>query len=160
MRVKIQAGAELDMLNESELRKALAEFGASWRAEAAMGIKFPRFTVQGTIVGGSLDIGGEATTGDLLGPDPGFVWDVRRVRITGLNTADVVSMYINDPNPSQLVADTSDVTKRLFLFSEHVILTPGDALRFVGTGLVATGPVTISGQVREAPVSLAWRFGG
>lgn len=160
MKVKIQAGAELDMITESEMRKVLSDFGASWRAEAAMGIKFPRFTVQGTIVGGNLDIGGDSLTGDLLGPDPGFVWDVRRIRITGLNTADVVSIFINDPNPSQLVADTSDVTKRLFLFSEQLLLTPGDALRFTGTGLVATGPVTISGQVREAPVSLAWRFGG
>lgn len=160
-KVKIQAGAEFDVITKQEMREALTEVRRSWMQELAHGVGYPRFTATGTVVGAALDFGAGGPAAESLGPAPGFLWDVRRVRINGLSANDVVTVYINDSNPSSLVASTADIAGgRLFTWTETVILYPGDALRFVGSGLAATGPITASGQVRELPVALAWRLGG
>lgn len=160
-KVKIQAGAEFDVITKQEMREALTEVRRSWMQEVSHGVGFPRFTANGLIVGAALDFGANGPAAEFLGPAPGFLWDVRRLRITGLTTGDVVSIYLNDANPSSLIATTGDLAGgRLFTWAEQVILYPGDALRVVGSGLTATGTITAAGQVRELPVSLAWRLGG
>lgn len=157
---KIAAGAEIDMLTNSELRKTLSDTMASWMAEVTTGARYARFSAAGLIAGAALQIGGAERADDNLGPAPGFVWDVRRLRISGLADADVASVYVNDANPSSMVASTADVSGGLFLWGEQVVLYPGDSLLVAGASLTATGYVTVSGQVRELPMALAWRLGG
>lgn len=157
---KIQAGREIDAVTHHELKDALGEHLRSWVAEVATGGRFVRYAVQGAAVAGALDIGGHVGE-SFLGPAPGFVWDVRRLRITGLGAADVVNVYVNDTGPTALVCSTVDLgevpTNRLFLFDRQLVLYPGDTLKVTGT-VAATGPVTISGQALELPIGLAWKL--
>lgn len=158
MKVKLEAGANLDFITKDEMREVMHEANRSWVAETSNGIRYARIYATGVIAGGVLNIGGALSTGE-LGPAPGFVWDIRRLQIVGLQTADVATIYMNDANPTSEIADTTSVTGKAFLWSEQVILYPGDSLWVVGTGLTATGTITVTGQVREVPVTLAWRLG-
>lgn len=157
---KIQAGAEVDMISSQEMRDALKDLQMSWMTELAIGTRYTRFSAQATIANAALDMGGSGPGGQQLGPPPGFIWDVRRLRLTGLNSSDVVVVTINDDQPSSRIATTGDTTGKLFLWAEQVILYPGEVLRITGSSLAATGVITASGQARELPVSLAWRLGG
>lgn len=155
---KLTAGAEFDTLTKTELLEAL-QVKPSWVSETEHGIRFSRFTAQQIPASNAVDFGGAASQGELLGPQPGFIWDIRRLRLIGLHTADSVAIYQNDPNPSSQI-DVSSSSNRTLYWSEQVILYPGDALRIVATGLNATTTlVTITGMVREVPVTLAWRLG-
>lgn len=154
---KLTPGVEIDVLTKDELIDALSR-KPSWMAESEQGARFSRFSGQVTTASNAFDFTGP--TGAQFGPDLGFVWDVRSLYISGLADADVVSVYINDASASRLVGDSFSRTTRTFLWSEQVILYPGDLLRFVGSGLAAaTTIVTISGQVRELPITLAWKLG-
>lgn len=155
-----KAGAEFDMLTNKELRDTLKDVMASWMAETTIGARYARFSAAALIANSAVEIGGPGRADDNLGPAPGFVWDVRRLRITGLATNDVAAVYVNDANPSSMIASTADVAGALFLFGEQVILYPGDSLLVTGASLAATGFITVSGQVRELPMALAWRLGG
>lgn len=156
---KITAGAEVDLITKKEMEEALRSL-ASWMVEASIGARYTRIHATGLIAGGAMDFGSEGSAGQILAPPPGFIWDVRRLRITGIAAADVANIYMGDANPSSLIATSGDIAGDCFLWSEQVILYPGDSLRIVGSGLSATGTVTASGLVRELPMSLAWRLGG
>lgn len=166
MKQRIQAGAHIDAATPAEVRDAIASGFKSWQTEAVIGARFTRFSASVAVAAGAFSIGGEASTGDSLGPPPGFIWDVRRLRVSGMGGADVASVYINDASPSSLIAATTDNatqtgTGAIFLWDRQVVLQPGDNLRVVGTGLVATtGMVTLNGQVQELPISQAWRLIG
>lgn len=156
---KIQAGAEIDLISKKEMEEALKSL-ASWMVEASIGARYTRVHSTGLIAAGSMDFGSEGSAGQILAPPPGFIWDVRRLRITGLDAADVAKIHIGDANPSTLIATSADIAGDCFLWAEQVILYPGDSLRIVGSGLTATGTITAAGMVRELPMSLAWRLGG
>lgn len=163
-KVKLQAGAEIDLITAKEVKAALSEARRSWTQELSTGVTFPRIMASGAISGAACDFGADGPASDALMPAPGFLWDVRRLRINGLaaNETGVLSVYLNDASPSSLVCSTADLPTgaRLFVFSEQLIVMPGEALRIVGTSLTSTGTLTVSGQVRELPVTLAWRLGG
>lgn len=160
----IRHGTRIDIPTVEEIGKAVRKEIPSWMTEAVIGCRFTRFSGQATIAGAAFQIGGSAT--DALGPPPGFLWDVRRLRVTGLNGSDVASVYINDVSPSSLVANTDDIATTtggggLFLWDRHVVLSPGDQLLVVGSApLSSTGTITVSGSVQELPVGLAWRLVG
>lgn len=161
---KLQAGAEIDVITAKEMKAALTEARRSWMQEMATGVTFPRIMASGTIAGAACDFGADGPASDALMPAPGFLWDVRRLRINGLaaNETGVISIYLNDASPSSLICSTADLAAgvRLFTFAEQLIVSPGEALRVVGTSLTSTGTVTLTGQVRELPITLGWRLGG
>jgi hypothetical protein len=158
---KVQAGATLEMATPEEVREAIASGLRSWQAEAIRGMRYTRFSASAVVTAGAFVIDGNA---ERLGPEAGFVWDVRRLRIVGMGGADVATLYVNDPAPSQMIASTDDNatttgTGALFLWDKQLILQPGDNLVVTGTSLVSTsGTVTVNGQVLEVPVSQAWRL--
>lgn len=151
---KLNAGAEFDTITAEEMRGVLADAMRSWAVETTRGVRFSRIIGQGTIASGSVEIAGPA-----LGPASGFVWDVRRLRVIGGAAADVFTVYVNSTDVSGEVCTTDDFTKRLMAFDEQLVLYPGDVLHIKGTSLAGTGQVTVTGQVRELPVTLAWRLG-
>jgi hypothetical protein len=158
---KIQAGGLLDVVTRHEMEDALGRHLRSWVAETARGGRFTRFSAAGTVASSAISIGGSAGGIEGLGPAPGFVWDVRRLHITGLATADIATVSINDSGPTSIVGTTTDLpssANRSFLWNRHVVLYPGDNLLVVGSGLAATGSITVSGQVLELPVGLAWKL--
>lgn len=155
----IQAGKKIDAITRKELDDALGSHLRSWVAETAIGGRFVRFAGTGSVATAAVSIGG-ATGLQELGPLAGFVWDVRRLRITGLAANDVANVYINDANPAALVGSTADLStgSRVFLWNRQVVLYPGDTLLVTGSSLIATGQITVSGQVLELPVGLAWKL--
>lgn len=162
MKTKLEAGATLDLLSKDELIEGVARGYQNWISEATRGVVQRRFSGQGTIAATNLSIGGAASPGR-FGPEPGFVWSVRRLAAAGITLGtDSLAIYINDANPSSLVMprafDASAGAGARFFDGNQLILVGGDNLLFTGTGLNATGIVTITGMALELPVSLLYRL--
>jgi hypothetical protein len=163
---KIQAGATIDAVTHKELQDALGAHLRSWVAETAVGGRFTRFSAAATIASSAVSIGG-AGADRHLGPAPGFVWDVRRLRLTAgsgnITAADIFGVFINDAGPASTVARTDDVvvSQRSWNWSGNVVLYPGDNLLVTNIGTIATtGSIIVSGQVLELPIGLAWKLSG
>ena len=130
------------------------EVGIAQR-EAARGWKHMSLPVlSGTIASAAITLG--VTKGQLpVGPESGYVWSLRRLIVTGLATGatpDVVNLYKNDafsgPPLWQLNGNNFGYT---FGFGELVIKS-GETLALQNSGsLTATGLVTLSGELDEAP---------
>lgn len=160
MKAKISAGAEIDFLNQDELKRTLSEMMVAWRVDAAKGDRYVDIRDQGLIgAAGDLTIGG-ASGDQRMGPREGYVWDIRRLCIAGLDYAggDVAAVYRNESTPLSLLGRTDQVTRGLFLLDRQWVFYPGHQLVVVGASLSATGYVQVTGTVRELPISLAWRL--
>lgn len=166
-KVKLQAGAEVDVINRSEMKDVLDAASRDWFGQVARGDRYRRFSAQGTISAGALLIDGTNQLDAVLGPAEGFVWALQRVALYGLTIAsgtplvavtEPVRLHLNDDQPSTLVHPAVTGYQE---FGEHeLVMYPGDTLVVVGASLTSTGTVTVTGQAREVPLSLAWRLGG
>jgi hypothetical protein len=163
---KIMAGRDIDAATADEVRAAVDHGLRSWQREVITGARFTRFSASATIANGAFTLDGVSLGSERLGPNDGFVWDVRRLRVVGLQGADSASIWINATDPSTFIASTSDGatpagTGALLRFDRQLILQPGEWLVITGSGLVAsTGQVTVTGQAIEVPVSHQWRLIG
>lgn len=162
-KVKIQAGAEIDTLNKTELDQALRTTSRDWFQQVARGDRYRRFSAKGTIAAAAVSIGGADQADAVLGPAEGFVWAVQRVGVHGLTTypagtTEAVRLYVNDEGPSSLVHPA--LLGYVDFGPQALILYPGDVLLLAAADLAATGTVTLTGQAREVPMPLAWRLGG
>lgn len=144
MKVKLEAGASLDLLTKDEVGEVLR----SWHEQVRAGVKYPLFAAQGIVrADNSFTI-----EGDALGPGESFMWDVRRLAIGG-DTLTNVNVYINEASPARRVcALTGD---RGFNPVE-LVLNFGSRLVITGTGTVPGAQITISGQAKEVPYLLGW----
>ena len=160
--VKLAAGAKLDVLNRHELKTVLEAARRDWFSQVSRGDRYRRFSAVGTVaadgVAGSLVIGGAEAADAGLGPAEGFVWDVRRLAVFGLGANDTVKLFVNDDGPSSGVHPS--VSGFLPFDQAQLVMYPGDVLLVKGTGLTATGNITVTGQARELPMPLAYRLGG
>jgi hypothetical protein len=161
VKVKIQAGAEIDTLTKDELTQALRD----WSVEVMRGPIPKRFSAQGTVAGNALTIDGQNGSG-VLGPEAGMVWLVTRVAVTGLtNATDPTSLFVNGTQPWNLVIPsvtgvTGSTGYHEFPASQ-VMLTGNDRLILASTGAIAaTGMITLAGQAWELPVGLLWKLLG
>ena len=156
MKVKIEAGAELDVLTSGELRAELDKAAASWRAELARGVTFRRASVNASPSGaGTWQI---TEPRDSLGPREGFVWALTRLSAFGSawdQGTDTFSLYTNDVNPSQLVVAEQLVP--LLVDVGSVVLNPGETLAIAGTN-AAAGQIHVNIAAIELPQSIAWRL--
>lgn len=161
MKVKIQAGAEIDTLTADELKGVLRD----WMVEAMRGPVPKRFSAQGTITGAALTIDGQNGTGT-LGPEAGMVWVVTRIAVSGLtNATDATALFVNGTHPSNLVLPSLTGVAGAVGYHEfpaqQVVLTGNDRLILASTGAIAaTGTVTLAGQAWEMPIGLVWKLLG
>lgn len=164
MKQKFNAGSVLDILTKGELHDTMHDVMRKtmqgWYAEACIGTRFHRFSVQGTIVSSTLDMGGERGTS--IGPSDGFIWDIRRLHINGMTSGDKLAIGIGDKEPSSIVTTSSDITGFTWMFATQLVLQPGESLKIYSTAnlTASAGIVTVTGQVRELPIGQAWRLGG
>ncbi len=165
--VTLQAGAKLDMLNKRELKAALDATTRDWFNQVGRGDRYRRISAKGTIAAGALSIDGVSATNQQLGPAEGFVWAVQRIAVSGLTivsgtpavaVSEPVQLFLNDDGPSSLVHPALAGYEDFGQYS--MVMYPGDTLMVRGAGLTSTGEVTVTGQVREVPMPLAWRLGG
>ncbi|HUY49819.1 MAG TPA: hypothetical protein VMV92_29575, partial [Streptosporangiaceae bacterium] len=93
-RVRLELGAELDLLNKGEMGDLLDRHG-SWEREAAYGMRQTDIPMmQGTVTGGSaITLGADQPSGAQCGPPAGWYWAVHRVSVDGLASGDSVKLY-------------------------------------------------------------------
>lgn len=165
--VKLAAGKTIDVLNKTELRAALDAATRDWFNQVSRGDRYRRFSATGEIDTGSLVIDGTLVENQTLGPQEGFVWAVQRIALSGLTsvtgtpavaTSEPVQLFLNDDGPSSLVHPAVAGYQDFGQYS--LVMYPGDTLLVKGDDLTSTGIVTLTGQVREVPMPLAWRLGG
>ena len=152
---KIQAGAEIDVLTENEMRKGLKDFAASWMAETTRGDKYRRFSTFADISGAEVTIGAGAQP--RIGPAEGFIWAVKRIALTNYDpSAETLALYLNSTESSAVVHPSLVVYNAFD--STQLVMYPGDTLVVYGSSLSSTGRVWLTGQARELPIGLAWRL--
>ncbi|HEY2089896.1 MAG TPA: hypothetical protein VGH54_28230 [Mycobacterium sp.] len=160
-RVKLELGAELDMLTKPELDESLTE-AAKLVREQVRGVKYRRLPqLAGIASGGVLDIGGDANAGGTswngqpVGPDQGWAWEIRLLGVAGLTTGatpDIVNIYIRGAGSAlpwwQLNGNNFSYT----FGKGALVLLPGETLRMASTGtFAATGTVTLFGSATQLP---------
>ena len=164
---KLQAGTKIDILNRKELKEVIDAASRDWFTQVARGDRYRRFSASSAIAAGAVRIGGATARDSVLGPAEGFVWAVQRIGVQGLTTVtgtpaaattEPLALFLNDDGPASLVHPA--VTGYLDLGQYSLVMYPGDTLLLTGTSLTSTGTVTVTGQVREVPLPLAWRLGG
>lgn len=156
MKVRLQAGVDIDLLNKQELIEALVDFRKSWVAELARGVQFPRFSLSGTVDGsGVLEFGG-ATGSDRSGPDNGMVWSIRRLAVTGVTGTQTVSVFVNSSSPHDLLVPGITLATPILLPENTCILRTGDHLVVAGSSLTNGAKVTLSGHAKEVPEFALW----
>lgn len=157
---KIQAGAEIDVVTHKEMTDALGHASTAWIQDLARGDRFRSIQGRTTIAATAVAVGGDTDQQNSLGPSQGFVWSVRRLAIIAGTAADValLGLYRNSTGPGDTIIPVGSLTAYRGFETNEVVLYPGDKLLLSGTGLAGTGQVVLTGQVRELPVSLAWRL--
>jgi hypothetical protein len=148
MRFKLQAGAELDLLNREEMREELD----AWSTELRRGIRFRQ-------ISGRTDRAGGVYTLTVDGPREGFMWAVTRLFVSGggvVAGTDVFSVYVDEVTPSKLVE--SGLTRGQRWDVPTLQLDGGSVLIVSGVGTGAGTDVTASGQAVEIPMQAAWQL--
>lgn len=155
MKVKIQAGAEIDVLSRQELAAELAAAGTSWRTEQAKGVTWRTASMWGTVTAGSTLTLGE--TGDqVIGPEQGMLWGCQRISVGDGYTpaSQVLRLHRNNTDMSTLICP--DLSGYDQLYGE--ILRGGDRLVVTGASLTASAIVWVTVLAREVPEYLIGRL--
>lgn len=164
MKQMITAGKHVDMLTADELNNALRSHAQNWWREAHIGTRWHRIGIQGSVVSSALSMGGER--GEKVGPEDGFVWDIRRLHIVGITTlSDLpkVAIGINDKGDAAQVGTWGDQgATGTLVFTTQFVLQQGETLKVYSTANLtqSSGTVTVTAQVRELPIHQLWRLGG
>lgn len=148
----LMAGGKFNTLTQEELSATLSQLMMSWRTEILRSGKPRKFWAQGTVASTAVSIapGGDNT----LGPGPGMVWSVKSITITGLGTTDFLDLYVDSDPFCSLSRPTNGDLADKQIGSDELVLMPGGTLRFVGSGLSATGQITAYGRCWEVPIEL------
>ena len=144
------------------LGAALAENRAEENRAALEGIKYFRMpTLYATPASGTVVLGqswsGQNYTGQIIGPNQGFVWSIRRLSANGLGTGtspDILNVYRNGTG----VAPVWQLNGNNWGYSfgpTEMLLLPGENLVGMSLGsLVSTQQVTMTGDAIEVPQAM------
>lgn len=152
-KVRLELGAELDLLNKGELADTLAKHD-SWQREAAFGLRhqdLPR--MYGTVSGGAITLGADQPDQPTCGPDSGWYWAVSRISVDGLASGDAVKVYKDTKFLGWISYQPGFATFGI----RECVLKPGDFLRVIGTGLTATGQIEVYGECVSVPGPMMWK---
>lgn len=155
MKFRFNAGAELDMLTQGELRAELAAAAVAWRTEQARGITWRKASMFADSTAGGALLMGES--GDQrLGPDSGMVWKLHRISVSGgyVPASHALALYADSVSDSSLIVPDL-LTGYQELYGE--ILTGGQTLVLSGTATASTR-VWVTVLAQEAPEYLAWKL--
>lgn len=155
MKMKLQAGMDIDLLTESEVRGALADFATDWVKEMLRGVKFRKAGGQAQKAAGVFSIDGSTQTGD-MGPAPGMIWSVTNVALGGggfVQGTDLVSIFHGDNSSLNVVR--SGVTRDASFPIGVLVVGPGDYLTVAGAATGAANDVAVTLLCAEVPIKLA-----
>ena len=147
-------------LTREELAEILKENREAEQREAASGIKYFRLPgLYATPSSGTVVLGmswtGQTYTGQVISPNAGYVWSVRRLTANGLGTGtspDLLNIYRNGtgvPPVWQLNGNNWGYT---FGPTEMPLLFPGENLIAASiASLVSTAQISLTGDAIEVP---------
>lgn len=153
---KMTAGGVFNTLTKEELDASLK----AWMVDNAKGARPVRFAAQGTVAAdGTLTVGGAITlTGGTLGPTSGFYWVVNRIAVRVAGAPASYSIFINSPQPQDLVRDVTSTANGYVGFSTpDLVLSGDDSLVITAAGATSGQIAVITGQALEVPASLLWK---
>lgn len=159
-KVKLELGAELDMLTKGELDHSLAHQD-DWQRHAAQGMRHMDLPIlKGTIAGAAITLDVNQTDPLVVGPAQGFYWKVTRVSVEGLAAADQVQLYKGGAalGTGRFVCWIAGRPGVYNPGSGGFILKPGDTIGITGTGLTATGEIRVTGEAISVPGPLMWKI--
>lgn len=156
-KIALKAGAELDILSQRELDDSLDKANARVELSRLYGVKWMRLpeVLSGVASGSVLTLG--ETSGEMVGPDSGYAWAIRRLVVNGLTagaTPDVVNLYRGTAAGIPLWQFTG--TSAFATFGKLSLTLMGGerlALASVGT-FAATGTITLAGELIQVPAQL------
>jgi hypothetical protein len=151
---------------EQILGAALAENRAAENRAALEGIKYFRLpTLYATPASGTVVLGqswaGQSYTGQIIKPNEGFVWSIRRLSANGLgtgNSPDILNIYRNGTG----VAPVWQLNGNNWGYSfgpTELMLLPGEQLVAASVGsLTATVQITLTGDAIEVPFAMVGKL--
>lgn len=167
-RVRLDFGAEVDLLSGAEHAKHLGALPAAIERQKAQGLKHIRIPIlTGTSSGtGGITLGstgtapgaGQPGSPTIAGPEQGYAWKVTRVSVFGLSGTDSLPLYWGEPAPQRFVHNFT-VASPDWTTSRGLLLKPGDFLCLSGT-ITINETITVNGEVVEAPAELIYKLIG
>ena len=161
-KVKLDVGATVDFLNKDELDGVLKKYHEQAElAERAKlsGIKWMRLPrLYATPASGTVLLGeawpGNSYTDQLVGPNQGYVWAIRRLACNGLGTGaspDLLNIYRNGHTSDPIWQLNGNSFAYTFGKGEF-LLYPDERLiaRSVGS-MTSTAQVTLTGDLVQVP---------
>ena len=150
------------MINKEELDQSLQAFRDGIERDALDGIKYFRMpTLYATPASGTVVLGdswaGQTYTGQVIGPNSGFVWSIRRLAANGLGTGtspDILNVYRNGTGVAPMWQLNGNNWGYSFGPTEMLLL-PGEKLIAMSLGsLVSTAQITLTGDAIEVPQAM------
>ena len=149
-------------LTRDELAEVLRDERDAQLRAAVEGVKYFRLpTLYATPASGTVVLGqswsGQSYTGQIIGPNQGFVWSIRRLSANGLGTGtspDILNVYRNGTG----VAPVWQLNGNNWGYSfgpTEMLLLPGENLVGMSLGsLVSTQQITLTGDAIEVPQAM------
>ena len=162
MKVKLSAGAEIDLMTQAEMYDALRRNHADTVLERARGVKWMRLprlsgTLSGTYPTSTTKLGGPGQ----CGPQPGYAWALRRLAAINLSAStDQLYAYRNEVTDAQFIATLVGLgaTNYVSFTNVQAVLFSGDQLIIApGATFAATGTITVTGEAVEVPAQMLWK---
>jgi hypothetical protein len=168
-KVKLDVGATVDFLNKDELDDALRKYreqAVLAEREKISGLKYFRLPrlyatpASGTVVLGeqwSANGTAQTYTDQIMGPNAGYAWSIRRLSVSGLGTGtspDQLDIYRNGFHTDAVWQLNGNTFYQTFGKTEMLLLG-GEKLIAASVGsLVSTSQVILSGDAVEVPQEL------
>lgn len=165
-KVKLDVGATIDFLNKDELDETLRKYQEQAmlaEREKLSGIKYLRLPrlfatpASGTVVlGEAWSANGTAQiyTDQIMGPNSGYVWSIRRLSVSGLGTGtspDILNIYRNG-HSSDAVWQFNGNNFAYTFGKTELLLQPGEKLIASSLGsMTSTTQIILSGDAVEVP---------
>ena len=149
-------------LTRDELAEVLREDRQAVEAARLEGIKYFRLpTLYATPAGGTVVLGqswsGQSYTGQIIGPNEGYVWSIRRLSCNGLGTGttpDILNIYRNGTG----VAPCWQLNGNNWGYSfgpTELLLLPSEQLIAASLGsMTSTAQITLTGDAIEVPMQM------
>lgn len=148
MKTVIAPGAVIETATPKEIEHHLSKVVQEQFAEQARGITTFRFDHTDTVDGsGAIRLPGTSDQDE--GPRNGFVWQIGTVRAFGLATGDTLQIWRNSATAGNFLGQLT-FANPVFTFQKLTFFKGGERIILTGTGLTATGDITVNGEGLEA----------
>jgi hypothetical protein len=158
--VSLRGGMELEIPDKREIREITKEEASAAVRSEAQAYNWMRLpeTLKGIVASSAISLG--VSNGQVLGPEQGYAWTMRRLIVNGLAggaTPDVVNLYLNDRLSAVWWQFNGNNFGYTFGRSELVMM-PGDTVSMRNSGnLAATGVILLSGELEEVPAEMLYK---